>query len=197
MSPFRLLALSLALAALSACERAGGESPAAEGGVPDDRVASTPPTVAPDGAEVPPIPIAGGAPNLEELARVVVEAIGRSDTAALEALRLTEREHNELVFPRLPAGKPPQNFPVDVAWTNIRTRNSVAVLRLLARYGGQSLTFRDVACPGGTQRFEGFRVATDCVVRFAGAGGEEHRELLFRHALSAGGRYKVFRYYDD
>jgi len=153
----------------------------------------------PDASEDPAPPslgLTGGAADLESLARIVVEAIGRTDTAALEALRLTEHEHNDLVFPRLPAGQPPQNFPVDIAWANIRTRNSVAVLRLLDRYGGKRLALETVECVGETQRFEGFEVATDCWTEFADSAGSRHRAQLFRHALSADGRYKLFRYYD-
>jgi len=140
--------------------------------------------------------LTGGAADFESLARIVVEAIGRTDTAALEALRLTEHEHNDLVFPRLPAGQPPQNFPVDIAWANIRTRNSVAVLRLFERYGGKRLAFETVECVGETQRFEGFEVATDCWTEFTDSDGNRHTAQLFRHTLSAYGRYKLFRYYD-
>lgn len=143
-----------------------------------------------------PIELIGGATDLPLLGRVVVEAIGRTDTVTLEALRLTEHEHNDLVFPKLPAGQPPQNFPVDIAWANIRTRNSVAVLRLFERYGGEPLAFEAVECVGETEQFEGFEVATDCWTEFTDSQGNRHRAQLFRHALSADGRYKIFRYYD-
>lgn len=139
--------------------------------------------------------LSGGALDLKALGRLVVEAVGRTDTAALEALRLTEHEHNDLVFPRLPAGQPPQNFPVDIAWTNIRTRNSVAVLRLFERFGNRRLEFDGVECLGELERFEGFEVATDCWTEFSDPDGNRHRVQLFRHALSADGRYKIFRYY--
>lgn len=176
MSHKRLLPVmcGLAIAVAVACDR----TPEASGGAP------------------PAIELIGGAGDLSSLGRIVVEAIGRTDTATLEGLRLTEHEHNDLVFPRLPAGQPPQNFPVDIAWTNIRTRNSVAVLRLFERYGGEPSTFETVECVGETERFEGFEVATDCWTEFTDPEGNRQRAQLFRHALSADGRYKIFRYYD-
>jgi len=149
-----------------------------------------------DRGDIPPVVLQQGADDLPTLARTVVEGIGRRDTARLEALRLTEREHNELVFPRLPAGQPPQNFPVDIAWANIRTRNSVAVLRLFERYGGRELTFDAVECLGATERFDGFEVSTDCWTEFTDADGGSYRAQLFRHVISADGGVKVFRYYD-
>lgn len=154
---------------------------------------------APDESDAPPPPalgLSGGAEDLEALGRLVVEAVGRTDTAALEALRLTEHEHNDLVFPRLPAGQPPQNFPVDIAWANIRTRNSVAVLKLFERFGDRRLEFEAVECLGEPERFEGFEVVTDCWTEFSDPDGNRHRVQLFRHALSADGRYKIFRYYN-
>lgn len=165
----------LAIAVAGACDR----TPEASGEAPP-----------------PDLELTGGADDLPSLGRIVVEAIGKTDTATLQGLRLTEHEHNDLVFPRLPAGQPPQNFPVDIAWTNIRTRNSVAVLRLFERYGGEGLTFETVECVGETERFEGFEVATDCWTEFTDSDGSRHRAQLFRHALSADGRYKIFRYYD-
>lgn len=148
------------------------------------------------GEASPYLELTGGAGDLSSLGRLVVEAIGRTDTVTLEALRLTEHEHNDLVFPRLPAGQPPQNFPVDIAWANIRTRNSVAVLRLFERYAGKQLTFETVECIGETEKFEGFEVATDCWTEFTDSNGNRHRAQLFRHVLSSDGRYKIFRYYD-
>jgi hypothetical protein len=147
-------------------------------------------------SSLPPVVLRGGATDLGSLAGRAVEAIGRRDTLALEALRLTEHEHNDLVFPRLPAGQPPQNFPVDIAWANIRTRNSVAVLKLFEQYGGKDLALSTIECLGETERFEGFDVATDCWTEFIDADGGTHRVQLFRHVVSADGRLKVFRYYD-
>lgn len=190
--------MCLALLPFTGCAPADAAGDAEAAGAPTAEAAGAPTAeahtaVAPS---LPPVVLEGGAHDLTSLARRTVEAIARRDTAGLEVLRLTEHEHNHLVFPRLPAGQPPQNFPVDIAWANIRTRNSVAVLRLFGRYGGRELAFDRVECLGETERFEGFEVATDCWTEFAEADGGTYRAQLFRHTISADGGFKVFRFYD-
>lgn len=135
-------------------------------------------------------------PSLEAVAETAVRSLAAADTADLQRLRLTEREHNQLVYPRLPAGRPPQNFPVDIAWANIRTRNGLALSRLLARYAGSRVEPRAVECRGPTERFEGFVVHTDCWVTMEAPSGTRLERQLFRHVLEMGGQFKIFRYYD-
>lgn len=126
----------------------------------------------------------------------MLAAIAARDTAALRKFRLTEREHNEVIWPELPASNPAANFPVDFAWRNIEVRNAGAVRWLIARYGGRSLEFLSVACRGGTVAFRSFRVLTDCWVRFRAGDSVEERQL-FKDAAVWRGTYKIFRYYDE
>ena len=138
----------------------------------------------------------GSADSLDGLARSVVAGLAARDTARLQALRLTEFEHNELVWPKLPAARPEANFPVDFAWKNIQIRNRAALGRLLARYGGRPLELVGVKCDGETQRFDTFDVLTNCRVRFRDEFGTYDRQL-FKDVLVMDGEYKIFRYYAD
>lgn len=138
----------------------------------------------------------GSATSLEALAGEVMTGLAAADTARLESVRLDEREHNELVWPELPAADPEANFPVDLAWRNIRLRNARARERLLARYAGKRLELEGVECVGPTVEFESFRVRTDCSVTFRSGDGEPIRRQLFKDVLVRDERHKIFRYYE-
>ena len=143
-------------------------------------------------------PFEGAAASLGGLASGVLDALSREDLAALEAVRLTEREHNEVVWPELPASAPELNFPVDFAWSNIQTRNQSALARIDDYYRGRELTLVGAECRGERQTFEVFDVLTDCWVSFK-ADGEStiYEAQVFKDVIVRSGGHKIFRYYDE
>jgi len=150
-------------------------------------------TVEPD-----PLRFAGSASSLNELGERVLSALPVRDTATLEGFRLTEREHNEVVWPELPASASEVNFPVDFAWTNIALRNQRGLERLQAAFDGAHPRFQGVECRGETQVFETFEVMTDCWIHFTLPDPERTFEVqAFKDVLVRGGGYKIFRYYDE
>jgi hypothetical protein len=137
-------------------------------------------------------------PTLDALGRHVLQALARRDTVALNRVRLTEHEHNDVVWPELPASAPEVNFPVDYAWTNIQNRNTRSLTRLLRVLSDRNPTLQRVECRGGIEEFETFVVRTDCWVVFAVDGSPELWEAqLFKDVLERAGGHKVFRYYDE
>lgn len=139
----------------------------------------------------------GSAATLDILGEAVVESVVRGDTAALAGFRLTEEQHNRVVWPELPVSAPEVGFPVDFAWQNIETRNRSALLRTLPAYRDRDLDFRRVECRGEAERFETFEVLTDCWLVFADEGRSGTWEVqAFKDILLRGGGYKIFRYYD-
>lgn len=140
--------------------------------------------------------LSGSVSSLEELATEVLAGLASADTSRLEAVRLTEHEHNELVWPELPAGQPEANFPVDAAWRNITQRNRAALEALFAVYEGQDLELVEVECRGETVSFEGFRVETDCRVTLDRDGERLPPQQLFKDVLVRDGGHKIFRYYE-
>lgn len=128
----------------------------------------------------------------------MLAAFQQDDHEALDAFRLTEREHNEVIWPELPAAA--AGYPLDLAWRNIQMRNQRAVPRAaggLRRTIERSGTpeFESVEC-GGVESFDTFVVHTDCHVRFR-AGDAAYKVQLFKDVLVRNGGYKVFRYYDE
>ena len=143
-------------------------------------------------------PFPGSAVSLDDLGRGVFQSFARNDREALEAFRLTEEEHNAVVWPELPAAQAEEPFPLDLAWRNIQLRNERAVPRAAdALRRARAETFEGAECEGAVQSFRTFVVHTDCRVRFRAAGGTRYRVLLFKDALERNGGYKVFRYYDE
>lgn len=146
----------------------------------------------------PSLRLEGSAPTVAEVGRRALTALSEGDVAALQALRLTEHEHNDVVWPELPASAPEVGFPVDFAWSNIEGRNIAALSRIAPTYQGEALVFQDVECRGDTQTFETFRVLTDCWVAFTREGSADvWQAQLFEDVLVRGGGHKIFRYYDE
>ena len=135
--------------------------------------------------------------SLDGLGEGVLAALVAGDTAALERFRLTEQEHNDEVWPELPASAPEVNFPVDYAWTNIENRNRRGLARLLPIFEGEDVSFRAVECRGETQAFESFVVETDCSLVFTRPDGQLWEVQAFKDVLVREGERRIFRYYDE
>ncbi|MFQ5536284.1 MAG: hypothetical protein ACE5GJ_02415 [Gemmatimonadota bacterium] len=151
----------------------------------------------PGAEEAAPGPFPGSAPSLQALGRDVLTDLVAGDTVALNRFRLTEMEHNETVWPELPASAREVNFPVDIAWSNIELRNSRALRRLLPTMKSGDFSFEHVFCRGPVEEFRTFRVHTECWLVFTDGGGGTRLEMqAFKDVLERGGGFKVFRYYE-
>ena len=140
----------------------------------------------------------GSTETLEGLGRTVMDALISADTVTLASVRLTEEEHNGVVWPELPASRPEVNFPLDFAWSNIELRDRRSMARLLPVFHELEARFRAVQCRGEAQDFESFRVLTDCWILFDVEGREGPFEAqLFKDVVVRGGGHKIFRFYDQ
>lgn len=136
----------------------------------------------------------GGAASLDELGTAIVAALSDGDTARLEGYRLTEREHNELLWPRLPiAMQRGPAFPVALAWENITIRNAAGLRRVLGQYGGEPLVARGVDC-AGAEPHGPFTILTDCRTGVVDPGGTTRRLQIFRSVVVLNDTYKIIRY---
>lgn len=147
----------------------------------------------------------GSAPSLEALGRATLDAVVAGDTVRLDGFRLTRQEHDDVVWPELPASAPEVGMPVDLVWADIERRNDRALNRILPALAGRRLDFVGTSCRGPLQAFGSFHVLTDCWVTFdapdrAGEGPvavPRFEVQLFKDALVRDGRHKVFRYYEE
>lgn len=134
---------------------------------------------------------------LDLLGEQVLSSLVRADTAALQRVRLTRHEHDDIVWPELPASAPEVNFPLGYAWQNIEIRNGRALRRILPIYRDRALGFQRVECRGSTQTFESFHVLTDCWMVFTAESPQVYEAQVFKDVLVRGGGHKIFRYYDE
>lgn len=140
----------------------------------------------------------GSANSLSQLGEAVLEALVWQDEVALERFRLSETQHNDVLWPELPASAPEVNFPVDYAWENIQNRNERAVARLGDVLADRDLSFVRAECRGAPQAFETFEVDTDCWIVYAHGSSPELWEIqAFKDVVVRGGGRKVVRYYDE
>ena len=140
---------------------------------------------------------AGSSGSMEELAREALSGLAASDAELLNRLRLTEAEHNEVVWPELPASAPEIGFPVDLVWRNIELRSSAALDRIGGWFRSNAVRYQVTECRGATQEFATFQVHTDCWVLFLTIRGELLEAQLFKDVLERDGGFKIFRYYDE
>ncbi|MEQ9398632.1 MAG: hypothetical protein RJQ04_05640 [Longimicrobiales bacterium] len=147
----------------------------------------------------------GAAPSLDALGRATLQAVVQGDTARLDGFRLTRQEHNDVVWPELPASAPEVGMPVDLVWADIERRNDRALNRILPALAGRRLDYVGTSCRGGLQAFGSFHVLTDCWVTFdapdrAGEGPvavPRFEVQFFKDVLVRDAGYKVFRYYEE
>lgn len=171
----RVLVVVLAALALAACAS------------PEEDAPERPPGVA---------AFAGSEPSRQRLGAVVWSALTQGDTATLERLRLSAPEHNDTIWPSMPASDAALGFPVDLAWLNIESRNRAALEEVLPRYAGSALDYAGVACDSAIA-YDGFTIHSGCLVELEGGDTPGRLRLeLFRHAVERDGGWKVIRYYD-
>lgn len=138
-----------------------------------------------------------GARSLQALRDSVWHGLEHGDTTLLNRMKVTEHEHNRVMWPEMPASNPEANFPVEVAWQNIRARDRAALEDLLPTHAGSDARLRDTRCPGEPRHYDSYEALTDCHLILETATGETVRVHAFRYVVRMGGRYKVVRYYGE
>ena len=133
-------------------------------------------------------------PSREELTRLYLDAIARSDTAALRDMHISRAEYAFLYFPVSQMMREPYELPPDVAWLLLSAESGKGISATLRRFGGQRLELGTVRCPGEALREAPNVVWRDCVVRYRVEGGAEREQPLFAAILEREGRFKFFSY---
>lgn len=134
------------------------------------------------------------ASSREELTRRYLDAVARSDTAALRDLHVSRAEYAFLYFPASAMMGPPYELPPDIAWLLLSAESSKGISSVLRRFGGQRLELQRVRCPGDPLREGANIVWRDCVVRYRGEGAAEHERPLFAAIIERDGQFKFFSY---
>ena len=143
-----------------------------------------------------PPPLANTSDTPEAVARAVLEAIGTSDRARLDALALSEEEFENHVWPDLPAARPERNLPLAYVWDDLRQKSGQSLTRTLrvhagARYELRAVTFGDVT------PYAHFRVHREATFTVRDAAGSETDIRVCGSMIEQDGAWKVFSYVVD
>lgn len=134
----------------------------------------------------------GGAPSVEALGREVVQALAAGDTAALEAFRTTEHEHNAVLWPRFPAAR--ADDPA-LAWENVQMRNAGARAEWIGAFRDRRVRFDRAECGGEVEEYGSFQILRGCSVSVTDLDGQRAWTLRpFDRVVRMGRVHKVIRY---
>ncbi len=138
----------------------------------------------------------GGASSVRALGEAVVTALATGDTAALQAMRTTEHEHNEVLWPHFPIAKQDTTGATrGFAWENIQMRNAGAVGEWAASFRGRQVRFDDARCTGEVEEYGPFQVLRECSVTVTDVAQGRAFELRpFDRVVRMNGTHKVIRY---
>lgn len=138
----------------------------------------------------------GGVASLDELASTMLAAVSAGDTSAMHTLRLSEAEHNELLWPHLPASRPEFNMSVAFAWGNLQRTSVRDAWRIVNDVGGRDWTFVSLDCRKGRTSYGPATVHGDCWVTAAN-GPDTQTFKVFGSAVEWGGSFKAVGILED
>ena len=134
------------------------------------------------------------ASSIEDLVRQVLAAVEAEDMQGLTDLRVTEREHNELLWPEFPARD--HNVQLDFAWDMLNTRSHTNQGRAIGTWRGKGLEFVAVRFEREIERYRTFVAHRGTVVTARTAAGEEVEVRFIGSILELDGQFKVVSYKD-
>lgn len=147
-------------------------------------------------APAPP-PLTNAVDSPDALGRAVLERLAARDTEGLHQLMLTRDEFEAHVWPYLPASRPETNMPMSFVWNRLQQQSQGHLAQVVARHGGQSLTFVSIATTGESSEYGEVRVDRESTMTVRTAAGEVEEVKLFGSIVRQGSRFKVFSYVTD
>ncbi|HUF88519.1 MAG TPA: hypothetical protein VMR66_00905 [Gemmatimonadota bacterium] len=138
----------------------------------------------------------GAAKSLEDLLRTVERGLAESDTARLHDLMIDQREYREILFPALPASRPPVNASFETVWVLQYPDSYRGLLRLLERYGGREIRVTAVRFDEPDQDFVNFVLHQTSRVDITVDGEPVENVRLFGSVIRIGDQWKVLTYPD-
>jgi hypothetical protein len=149
--------------------------------------------------------LANTRPSIDEIGQKVLAAVQKNDYKELDAMRITEQEFRELIFPGLPIGKIEQwkkNY--DFVWGDVNTKSNYGLRAVLARYGGQKFSYVKTIFKKGVTTYElqstfpfwkqSYTAHEDARIIAKDDKGEESELKLFGAIIEYRGKYKIMSF---
>jgi len=133
-----------------------------------------------------------GATSEWELGERVLQALKDRNRAALHALRITEKEYREHVFPEFDEAK--GTIPVDLHWYHLNVRSHAGLEDALDSYGGKSMELLDVLPTKGITKYATYELwnKVELMVRFP--DGQTAQVRIFGSVVHMDGRWKLLSF---
>ncbi len=141
--------------------------------------------------------LAGGESSINRLARRLLIAVERNDTATARALILTRSEFAWLYYPETKFTHPPYELGPELVWLTTIGASEKGIGRLFARYGARRLRVSTIACPDSAVAEGVNRVHRGCRVTFSVPDSSAREMQLFGAVLERDGRFKFLSYAND
>ena len=129
-----------------------------------------------------------------EIGQAVVEALNQGDFRGLHQLRVTRKEYLSWMWPAFPASGPPYNYPEEFAWSNLDTKCSRAVKRLIKRHGENNLSFVKLGFEQKTEKYKDFQLLRSTVLTVKNDSGQQKTLKILGSVVEKDGRYKLLSY---
>lgn len=146
----------------------------------------------PPPASSPKARLSGGASSEREIAGMVLQALEDRNEDALHALRITEDEYKDHVFPEFAEAK--GTIPAGFHWFHLDVRSHAGVQKSLARFGGVHLELLDVLPTRGITEYATYHLfnRVELVVRFP--DGREEQVRIFGSLVHMDGVWKILSF---
>ena len=133
------------------------------------------------------------APSVDALIGRLLDALAKSDLAALHRLRVTEDEYRKFLLPGGSApGQPPQAYDdasSDFAWQMLNTNSRYAASGIINGYGGHKYKVKETNYLKGRQEYAWYTAYRTLSLTLEDEAGAAH-ELVLGSIADVDGQYK-------
>lgn len=142
--------------------------------------------------------LSGGEPSRDALAKRFLGAVARKDSIDLYAMSITRAEFAWLLFPHHLYRNPPYELDPGTLWMQFQQGSAKGLARVLERYGGQPLEFRDMVCDRDTLQIQSgdMKLWGECDLTYRMADSTLTRRL-FGSMVELDGMLKILSYSND
>lgn len=102
------------------------------------------------------VPLEGGMPTAESLARAILKAVETADAQQLVRLRITFDEFSQILWPEFPQSRPATHAKAQDGWGFLHGECAEGISRGLQDWGGMKLEFQALSFSIGLGRYTNF-----------------------------------------
>jgi hypothetical protein len=140
----------------------------------------------------------GGERSRDDLARRFLAAVGNRDSIDLHTMTISRAEFAWLLFPHHLYRDPPYELDPGTLWMQFQQGSAKGMARVLERYGGKPLTFRDMECDRDTLQIQSgdMKLWGECDLTYQ-SGDSTLTRRLFGSMVELDGVVKFLSYSND